>query len=112
LSSSIVGITVLYDTSGNPTTAYEAGVIEWADVCIYDGIAINLVQADIAHELGHTIGLAHNDRDTNSIMYPTLSGSSPLTPDSNDIGSAQGCPNVGTFGGLGGGITCIYGWGD
>jgi hypothetical protein len=64
-------------------------------------------------ELGHTLRLAHKYRDNTSAMWPVLSTGGSSTPNSNDIGSpSPGCPPRGSYGGLGGGVMCIYGWGD
>lgn len=104
------GVTIDYDALGNPSSTWQAMVIYFTDVCMnQNNIAPSEVQWVAAHELGHTIGLAHNFRDSTSVMsYYVNPG-----PNSNDIGSpAPGCPPRGSYGGLGGGVMCIYGWGD
>ena len=110
---SAYGLTIFYDQFGNPSSGWQAMTIRWTDVCLNGNRLPSggaLVQGTTAHELGHTLGLAHNLRDHNSIMYPGTSGSGP---DSNDIGAFPGCSRQANgYGGLGGGSNCIYGWGD
>jgi hypothetical protein len=110
------GVTVDYDRLGTPSSNAEAKTIYWTDVCLNENALPSsggaLVQNAAAHELGHTIGLAHNVRDLNSLMNPNVFN--VFAPDSNDIGGpAPGCPKQGNgYAGLGGGTMCIYGWGD
>lgn len=111
------GVTVFYDQFGNPSSNIgQAMVIYWTDVCLNENQLPSSsgyqVENTTAHELGHTLGLAHNMRDLGSIMYPVVGSVSG--PDSNDTGApSPGCPNqAGGYGGLGGGTMCIYGWGD
>lgn len=110
------GVTINYDQFGNPSSTYQAMTIYWTDVCMNQNVLPSSggtpVQNSTAHELGHTVGLAHNVRDATSIMYPFQT--SVLGPNSNDTGApSPGCPTQGNgYGGLGGGSMCIYGWGD
>ena len=116
LYPTVTGLTLDYDQSGTLFFDAEAHTIKWTDVCLNEyqlpSSGGSVVQNTVGHELGHTIGLAHNLRDPNSIMNPNVSN--VLAPDSNDTGApSPACPNQGNgYGGLGGGSTCIYGWGD
>jgi hypothetical protein len=112
-----IGLTLDYDAGGMPSSTWEAMKIYSTDVCMNENSAYlpssggTYVQNSTAHELGHTLGLAHNVRDSTSIMY--IYQTSVLGPTTNDTGGpSPGCPNVNGYGGLGGGVMCIYGWGD
>lgn len=117
LGSGAYGVTIDYDQFGNPSSTWQAMSIYFTDVCLNQNNLPSsggaLLQNVTAHELGHTVGLAHNFRDSTSLMWP-YGQTSVLGPSSNDWGSpAPGCPNRdATYGGLGGGAMCIYGWGD
>jgi hypothetical protein len=114
LKSNTPANAIVYDMQGYPFNLYQATTIWWAEVCL--NYPIMYTASDILNsagqELGHTLGLAHNQRDSTSIMYPYNIGNT--APNSNDTGApAPGCPNrAGGLGGLGGGSMCIYGWGD
>jgi hypothetical protein len=53
----------------------------------YNGIGATVFQ-DMLHELGHSLGLAHNTTDVHAIMNPTLTASNPV-PDAQDIAALQ-----------------------
>jgi hypothetical protein len=115
LNSTTTGVTLFFDQGGHLNSSWTQAIsIYYAYVCLNQNLLPSggaAVQNTAAHELGHTIGLAHNPADTSSIMYP--SQTSVQGPNSNDIGSTPGCPNRdATYGGYDAGVTCIYGWGD
>jgi len=116
VSSRVPGLTLAYDRTGTPHFDAQALTIVWTDVCLNQNVLPSgggaAVQNIAAHELGHTIGLAHNVRDPNSLMNPYVFNI--LAPNSNDTGApSPGCPKQANgYGGLGGGSMCIYGWGD
>lgn len=115
LNSTVPGVTVDFNQSGAATSDWQALNIYYTQVCLNQNL-LSPGGTDVtnaaAHELGHTVGLAHNPSDTTSIMYP--SQTQVQAPNNNDIGGpAPGCPNRdATYGGYGGGVMCIYGWGD
>lgn len=109
-------VTIRYDETLTAANGSDAMSVFQTSVCLNQNQidpswSQSRIQNTVAHELGHTTGLAHNFRDPNSIMNYTLG---PTGPDNNDIGGpAPGCPNRdATYGGYGGGVMCIYGWGD
>lgn len=116
--SGALGVTIYYDSAGNVIGGPGIAVMALRTrICLdqnqHQPIGSYPIGPTIAHELGHTLRLAHNYRDNTSAMWPVLSTGGSSTPNSNDIGSpSPGCPPRGSYGGLGGGVMCIYGWGD
>lgn len=53
----------------------------------YTGFNTTMFQ-DFEHELGHAIGLDHNETDVTAIMYPTIGARNPV-PNSADISAIQ-----------------------
>jgi hypothetical protein len=88
-------------TGDNPIDIYYSNV--WMNVRAA-GMPLNQAQLTwvLAHEVGHSMGLAHNTADTYSVMHQSNSPLT-LTPDSSDIGHYPGCVNGGA------GLNCIYG---
>ncbi len=94
------------------------------DDCINNATAQNTHYADVffdypnqsdatltsyaAHEIGHTLGLAHHTGvpgASGTLMYP---GSTRTTPSTSDVGNTPPCTPAGQ--GYNYGIRCIYNW--
>jgi Matrixin len=68
-------------TKGEPAIQLANGDFRYQD---FDATMLQT----LLHEIGHSLGLAHNSSDPNSIMNPTLTASNRL-PDANDIKALQ-----------------------
>jgi hypothetical protein len=72
---------VVEDPAENPVTTLDSGNLR------YNGFTTTMLQ-DFEHELGHALGLDHNETDHSAIMYPVIGTADPV-PNANDIAALQ-----------------------
>ena len=74
-------LTLLEDPAETSVTTLENGDLR------YNGLTTTMLQV-LEHELGHALGLGHNQVDIASIMHPVIGANDPV-PDANDIVALQ-----------------------
>lgn len=74
------------------TTSHTLVGGKWkATVVMYNLVTADEIQRGIMHELGHVVGLAHDDFK-DSLMYRGTSGSAYLTDDDRELLQGRYCP--------------------
>lgn len=72
---------VVEDPAENPVTKVTDGDLR------YNGFTTTMLQ-DFEHELGHALGLDHNETDNTAIMHPVIGTADPV-PNANDVAALQ-----------------------
>ena len=88
--TSVLGETLLYSGSGSNSVKINPNQSNWTwgKVLIYknsiSGMTTTKKQGVVAHEMGHVMGLAHNNTDPKTIMCQTKYGRSVYRPAKDD----------------------------